>query len=338
MSLLDLLLVVIEYRRIVLAAALAGAVLAGAASLTSRRQFLSVAAFVPEEGTSGVSGFAATARQLGLSLPGGSKGWSPALYVEVLKSRQMLESIARDTVVVEEEGGRRVAMLDLLEVTGPTAERRLARGVLHLDREVVRVSESRNVGSVTVRARTPWASVSQAIVRRLLERVNEYNLSTRQSQASAEARFAETMADSAAGELRRAEQDLQRFLEQNRDVSASPALQAQQDRLRREVSMRQELYGSLVMSRDEARLRRVRDTPVISITEPPTRPAIGESRGTVLRTLLGAFAGTLIVLGSLLLGWVIRAPRERATASDLRRALHGALPSWIARRIAPAAE
>lgn len=337
MTLLDLAVMLVRSRRWIVAATVIGAVGAALVSISSTRQFQSIASFVPEEGQGAATGFAATARQLGLALPGGAKGWSAGLYVEILKSRNMLSSIAAETVVVAELGDRRIALLDLFEVTGRTAEHRLARGVLHLDRQVIRVSESRNVGSVTVRARTPWASVSRRITSLLIERVNEYNVTTRQSQAAAEARYAESMAAAAEVELRAAEDALLGFLQQNRQPAGSPALQAERDRLAREVALRQELYGSLVMSRDEARLRRVRDTPVLSVTEPPTLPAIGESRGTVLRAFLGALAGMLVVVGSLLLRRALGEPPARATPSDLRRALEDALPSRVAALFGPRA-
>lgn len=338
LTLPDLAVMLLRARWLVIGVTFAGAVWGAAASLLSTRQFASNASFVPEESGGAASGLAATARQFGLTIPGATKGWSAGLYVDVLKSQQLMESIATDTVVVAELGDRRVALLDLMEIEAPSAALRVARGVRHLQREVVRVTESRNVGSVSVRAITPWPSVSQQVVRRMLDRVSHFNVSIRQTQAAEEARYAESMSDSAERVLRAAEDSLLRFLQENREIGNSPGLQFRRDRLQREVTMRQELYSSLVMTRDEARLRRVRDTPVISVIESPTLPVIGESRGTILRVMMTGFAGFALVLAWLLFRRVVLIePQATATAADVRDEFAAILPARLRRRFrAPA--
>jgi uncharacterized protein involved in exopolysaccharide biosynthesis len=54
------------------------------------------------------------------------------------------------------------------------------------------------------------------------------------------------------------------------------------------------VYSSLVQSREEARIREVRDLPVLTVIEPPKLPVTGEARKTVLRTLLGLMVGGLV--------------------------------------------
>jgi uncharacterized protein involved in exopolysaccharide biosynthesis len=316
---LQFLNLVLLRRRVVIGWSLAVATYAAASSLLSPRTFVSTATFVPEEGASGMPDLAATARQLGVTLQAGRGSWSPALYVEVLRSHAILKSIAADTLTVVEEGGRRVSLLDLFEIADPDPVKRLERGMRHLERRVVRVTESRTVGAVSIRVASRWASVSDAIARSLLERVNDFNVRTRQSRAQAELRFIDERLREAELELRQVEDRLQRFLQENR-VIGSPQLVFERDRLQRQVTLKQETYTTLVLNREDARLRRVRDTPVITVVEAPQVAAIGEPRGTVFRTLLGGTIGGLFGLGIIILSRTLVRPGGRS-GDDLSRFL-----------------
>jgi len=90
---------------------------------------------------------------------------------------------------------------------------------------------------------------------------------TRQSQAAAERGFTEERMAEAQEELRAAENELQRFLQNNRQFQNSPELVFQHDRLQRRVAMRQQVYTSLVQSYEQARIDEVPNTPVITVVE-----------------------------------------------------------------------
>jgi uncharacterized protein involved in exopolysaccharide biosynthesis len=72
----------------------------------------------------------------------------------------------------------------------------------------------------------------------------------------------------------------------------------ERERLQRDVNMRQQLYTSLAQALDEARIREVRDTPVISVVETAWGSTRAQPRGRVKRGLMGLVLG--FVLGSVL--------------------------------------
>jgi uncharacterized protein involved in exopolysaccharide biosynthesis len=144
---------------------------------------------------------------------------------------------------------------------------------------------------VTVGVRTKSPYVSLAIARRLLEGLNNFNLITRQSQAREERRFTELRLSEARAALRTAEDNLQRFLQTNRTFSAAAALRLQQDRLQREVDLQQQVVASLAQQYEANRIREVRDTPVITVIEPPVLAVVPDPRLRVLIVLLGAIGG-----------------------------------------------
>jgi tyrosine-protein kinase Etk/Wzc len=285
--------------------ALVGALVGVAIGLLRDRVYVSRVIFLPKGSDESASGLALAASQFGLALPGRTADWWPAIYVEVLSSPALLGPIVTDTFTVAEEGGRRASLLDLLKVRGTTPEIRAARGVKALGRKVA-ATEDKKLGAVRISVSTRWPSVSQALAERLVEGVNQFNIETRRTLAAAEREFVDAQAEEAARELRQAEDELQAFLNRNRTLVA-PDLVFQRDRMQRTVGIRTQAYTNLLQSREQARIREVRNTPVISMIEGPRLPVLPESRGVILLGALGLVTGLLV--GAL---WVFATRQLRA--------------------------
>ncbi len=278
--------------------AIFGAVVAAIVTSVRPVLYTSTTTFVPQNNSdANRGGLASLAGQFGLALPTANQSASPDFYVMLLKSRPLLDKIVRDTLTVAEMDGKRVAVLDLFKVKGESSDIRDDKGIDELVKHVG-AAVSKTSGVVELSVQTRWPSVSFAIASALVGEVNEFNLRTKQEQAAAERKFIENRLALAASDLHAAEDGLAVFLRDNRQYSGSPDLAVQRDRLQRVVTLRQEVFTSLTQSYEESRIREVRDTPVISIVEPPTLPVRPASRFRVLGTLLGAMVGVLV--GSLL--------------------------------------
>ena len=88
---------------------------------------------------------------------------------------------------------------------------------------------------------------------------------------------------------------MQQFLQTNRQLG-SPALTFQRDRLQREVQLQQQVVTSLAQQYEENRIREVRDTPVITVIEPPILAARPDARLRALILILGTAAGFCVAL------------------------------------------
>lgn len=294
--------------------------IAGAAvGLLTPRRYISSATFIPQTTDASLSGLALAARQFGIQVPNTGGGWGPAVYVELMRSQAVLEPIALDTLTVVEDGNRRVAVMDLLDVPALSGGQRSELAVKKLNR-VIATAEEKRLNGVRLSVTTKWPSVSLAIAEALVSGVNRFNLESRKSQASAERIFVEAQAGEAQRLLLEVEQRLQAFLRQNRSIVGSPDLTFAQERLQREVSIRQQVYTTLVQSREEARIREVRDTPVFTVLEAPRLAATGEPRKTAMKAVLGGFAGVLLALA---LAFV------REAMLDARRTGAGPLRSFL---------
>jgi len=333
-SLLTFGAMVLRNRWRILRWAFAGAVLLALSVVTKPALYKASASFVPQgQQDAGRSGLASLAGQLGVAIPTGNQSQSTDFYVQLLRSRVVLQKIARDTVVVAEMGGQRMPVLDVFKIDAPTPKAREEKGVQALQQVVV-PGVTRSTGVVEVTATTEWPSVSLQIVTALVNGVSEFNQRTRQGQATEERKFIEGRLVVARTDLRQAEDRLEQFMLTNRLPGGSISLTLDQQRLRRDEDLKQQMYNALMQAYEDVRIREVRDTPVITIMDPPTVPSQPEPRGRVKSVLfggvLGGFVGILLVFAS---ETFRRRRREgNAEAGELVEIV-GEMTSWLRRRL-----
>ena len=280
-------------RNRVLRWALAGVVIAALFTFLRPPMYRASASFTPQGGETSRSGLASIASQFGVTLPSANQSTSPEFYAGLLRSRVLLLPIARDTFAVEELGGRRIPVVDLFELRGSSEGSREDKAVALLKRMVI-PTVTRATAVVDVSVESKWRSVSLQIVTRLIDGVNDFNQRTRRGQASAERKFVGERLSEATAELRVAENRLESFLSGNRDLGGAPQLSMQRDRLQRDVTWKQQVFSSLMESYQDARIREVRDTPVITVIESPGAATDPVQSRRVLRLLLGLIVGGII--------------------------------------------
>jgi uncharacterized protein involved in exopolysaccharide biosynthesis len=149
------------------------------------------------------------------------------------------------------------------------------------------------VVSFTATGRTP--EMAKTVADSILAAVNDFNINIRQTRARAEHAFAEARADEAARALTAAENAVAQFNTRNR-VYSSPALQTENDRLKRVADIAAQVYLQLRLQAEQAAVQQVRDTPALTVIDAPTLPIKASSPKKILSVLAGALAGLLGVL------------------------------------------
>lgn len=265
-----------------------------ALTLMQARFYTSTASFMPQtrSAPAALSGLAA---QLGVALPAAEATRSPAFYADLLRTRQLL------TRVVDARSSDAM-LIERLARSGRTPALRREDAVRRL-RNLMTVDLVQRTGVIRVAVRAPGPVLARDIVVRLIDELNTFNLDVRRSQASAERQFTEQRVAQIRQELRDAEDRLQTFLQRNREFASSPQLRFEQDRLAREVAMRQQLYTSLSQAHEQAKIDEIRDTPVIVVVEGPEAPVKPDSRGLLRK-------GFLALLGGLVLGTALAFAKE----------------------------
>lgn len=333
-SVLALASTLLRWRRLIIALGIAGMVYGIYQGMSSPRVYKSSAVFVPQGSEPGTSALARAAGQFGLSVPSGGGSWGPAMYVELVRARALLEPLAADTITVAELGGRRLSIPDLFKISKELPPQKRADRATGALAGIVSAEEVNALAGVRITVKTPWPSVSKELADRLLHRLNEFNLETRQAQAAAERQFAELQSAQARLALRDAEARLQAFLRGNRAIEGSPELSFERDRLQRDVSLRQDVYTSLLQSREEARMREMRDLAVITVFEKPRIAEIPESRQTVRKGLIWGLVGALVGAIMAMLGHAITLGRNASSpeAREFFALLREATPGFLRKK------
>lgn len=277
------------------------AVLAAAVvpAVTRARTYTAGAAFMsPARPTQ--AGLNALVAQLGIGTAEVASE-SPQFYVDFISLQSTLRALV-DSSYPASRGRRYRNLVEYFGASGPTYAVQRDRAVAKLRRRL-EASADVKTGVVSVIATTHDPELSRALAERTIALVSDFNLQHRKSQAAAERDFVKDRLADALGELHAAEDRQEEFLQQNA-VVASPRLRLEMDRLSQDVGTRRAVYTTLSQAYEQARIDAVRDTPLISVVEPPVVPAEPDSRGLARAAISGLFGG--LVLGVLLAYWRTR--------------------------------
>ena len=273
-----------RWRWLLLAPALAALVGAGAAWAWPKT-WTATTTFVPEQalGSNNASILGALGG-LG-SLLGDAGGGASALsrlkdgpstefFADVLTSTELLSATLRTPFPDPDSTAPQRPLLDILDVSGSTPERRFGNGLRKLQRKVlVVISRKSSIVNLSVTLSDPV--LSAAVANRMLALLNRFNLERRQRSSTEQRRFAEGRLSTARAELDSSERAKQEFLDSNRNYYASPRLISRFEQLERAVSVKEGILIGLTKTYEESRIAEVRDTPLLTVVDaatPPDRP------------------------------------------------------------------
>ncbi len=201
-------------------------------------------------------------------------GPSTEFFADVLTSTELMSATLRTSFPAPEEPSVKKPLLELIDVSGPTPERRFGNALRKLEKRVlVVISRKSSIVNLSVTLRDPV--LSAAVANRMLDLLNRFNLERRQRSSTEQRRFAELRLSTARVELDSVEHARQAFLDANRSYYESPRLMAAYDQLDRAVRVKEGILVGLTKTFEESRVAEVRDTPLITVVDkatPPDRP------------------------------------------------------------------
>ena len=232
-------------------------------------------------------------------------GPSTEFFADVLTSADLLSSTLRTPFSDPDEPTVRKPLLDLIDVSGSTPERRFGNGLRKLEKRVlVVISRKSSIVNLSVTLRDP--KLSAAVANRMLDLLNRFNLERRQRSSTEQRRFAEMRLSTARLELDSVDRARQTFLDSNRSYYTSPRLMAVYDQLDRAVRVKEGILVGLTKTFEESRVAEVRDTPLITVVDKATPPDRPLQRPLLWGGLAAAFG---LILG--LVGVVLAALSDR---------------------------
>ena len=279
--------------RTALACALAGLLLGALAHLLLPRRYASEASFVVQSSEPRMGGaLTSLATSFGLNIASGTR--APQYYVELLRTDEALSAI----VVSLFRGSARdsVPLYEILEARGDSQAERVEHAT-RLLRERLATSSDPVTGLIRVRFVSVDPVLSAQVVQRALAVLDSLDLSVKRTAARAQTRFVEERVQESREQLRASEAALRSFIETNRRYEQSTQLTFEADRLRRDLSLREQLYTTLVQQLDLARIEAARNTPVLSVVDTPRVPVRPRPPGLLLKMFIGAMV--------LMCGWYL---------------------------------
>ena len=293
-SLLGAVNALLRQRWTVIGTALLVATAVAVVTLVLPRTYTSTTSFVPQTPSQQLSGLSTVAAQFGLAGADAGNTESPAFYVDLVTSREVLSALAESTYTVPAAGepARPMRLGDILEIEARDPDLRQYRVAEYL-RKHVNASATPKTGAIVISVTTRSAPLSTQLTQRLLAQVTNFNETRRQSRAMAERRFTERQMTEARDALAAAERRLEAFLTRNRQFTGSPSLEFERDRLSREVNVRTQRFMSVSDAYERARIEEIRDTPVITVIERPVMPVLPNRRHVALKTLVGLVVGAI---------------------------------------------
>jgi uncharacterized protein involved in exopolysaccharide biosynthesis len=308
-SLVRVAIAVLRHRRLAAFVILGLTLLGAVAGFLMPSRYEARASFLPQGFDGGSTAFEAAAAQFGFAFSSGQGGMSPAFYVGLVESDVALRHLVHQRYPANSGGGRpaspdSASLIELWQIEETSGVVRAEQAMRRLA-QVLKARADRETGLVSLSMRDPDPALARAMLERILAFVNHFNTNLRQSQAAAERRFVAERLESSRADLRRAESQLENFLRRNRDFLRAPELQFEQERLQREVAVRLQVVTSLVQAFERARMDEVRNTPVITIVDPPVAGAVPRRNWKLLGPTLGFVLGLLgAVVLILILEWV----------------------------------
>jgi uncharacterized protein involved in exopolysaccharide biosynthesis len=270
--------------------AITGAVVGGVTALVLPSRYRAAAAFQAESPPNPIQMAGGLASVLGSQLGGlqfGSAN-SPQLLGDLLQTDAVLRHVVNakfawdgstaTLATIYGYGTRRPELRDYLAI-------KKLRGLFSVDVDI-----RTGIVRFALEARTP--ELALAVAETTLAALNDANIELRKQRASAERSFTAQRSADARLTLSAAESTLAAFNQRNRNLVTSPTLQMEQGRLQRTVDMAQQLFVQLRLQEEQAALQELRNTPAISVIDPPVLPV----RRSFPRRSLAVAAGLAIGL------------------------------------------
>ena len=243
---------------------------------------------MPTGGASGVLGLAA---QLGVGT--GTGPTSPQFYEAFLRSRSLQMRVTTAQFPLGPHGELRTLGQYWSHKEHPTARNRM--DVVKKFGKHLETSANPRIQQVVFTVEGPSMPVAKLMADTVLAALNDLVVQVRRKHATAEREFLEGRFQALADSLRAHEDVLRRFYEENRNLT-SPQVQFEEARLRREVELVQGTYAQIGTQLEQARIQEVRDTPVLTVVDPPIEPVRKSAPVRRLWALTAAILGGALAL------------------------------------------
>lgn len=283
----------LRQRRLLIAAVVLGAMLITAVVMVlTPNSYRSYASILPSGSRDQLSGLMEIAGQFGVGSIGSADENSSSLYPSILRSDLVRSGVLGKKYEVKGERGRRtLALRDYFETEDPSKMRAALS-------KITSVNEDKKLGIIDLNVETIHPELSQAVLREYLSQLETYLRFKRRSQARENEAYLVVQQKARGEELVHAEDNLQQFMQVNRNWNSSsdPQLQTELARFKRLLEVRAKTYLLLTQQLELARLEVQKDIPIVRVLDEPSLPSVKSGpRRTFTTLLVGCLTFLLVV-------------------------------------------
>jgi uncharacterized protein involved in exopolysaccharide biosynthesis len=266
------------------------------------------------------TGIGQLAGELGFSLPGVDPMSSPDFYAEVTRSRSLLERTLLTYFPIPGAATQppdSALLIDILKIEGENPRKRMENGVEWLKDHSAATVDNKS-STINFEVELPDPVLAATVATRMIALLNDFNQQTRNLRARERRKFTEARTNAAQRDLDMAEESLRVFLTRNRQFETSPQLLFENQRLQRQVDLRQEVYQTLRREFEVARIDEVNNTPVLTVVDPAVPPARPSSPRPVRMSFVALVLGFLLAITAAFVQEYLRRSRELQPAAYYR--------------------
>ena len=215
------------------------------------------------------------ASNFGINIPASSGSLlSPTIYPDIIKSQRLLmnalnrnfETIKYDTILPLIN-----IINDLPDLEYEWTETDKISSVNKL-RDMISVSNSRKTPIITIYVNTFEPKLAVTIVSVIIEELNKLLTVYSEDQIKDKIKFIEIRIKQVSVELKKNEEILKKFREQNRNITASPGLMIEQGRIIRDVDVQAEIFTTLKTEQELAKIEQVEENSIVLVLDNPELP------------------------------------------------------------------
>jgi uncharacterized protein involved in exopolysaccharide biosynthesis len=238
---------------------------------------------------------------LGANMTGGLQ-ITPALIAALAHQEGVLYRVAHHTTVGL--NGQIIAT----RLADVEHRRILDRDVTKVLREMTSATVDKQTGIVTLQTTIRDSALARIITNELVNEISSTFINASRAQASQVRVAMDTRMDSAASQLRHAENEMRAFLYGNRVTAPYSEAAIERQRLERKIDIAQTVYSQVVNDRESAIAKELGETPAVLVLDPVPHEVPRLSRYLLLKMLISAIVSVMLVGG-----WLVVRYNSRIT-------------------------
>jgi len=272
--------------------------------------FTSTAKIMSSSSGGSMSQAAGLAAQFGINIPTGQSEpkW---VYPEIIKSRTLARNMLKRKFDTQEFGHQK-PLLQILTYGNDEPEKGIdTLEIMAVERflEMIDISEDIKTAILTISIHASESKLAAEINQVLIEELDSHQRVYNKAKTSDSKQFIEERIIDTEKELVEAEDNLKVFMDRNRRIENSPALQLEQQRLSREVTVLIGVFTTLKQQLETTKIEEVKELDYVIVLDPPEVPLVRSKPNKKLMVILAGILG----LG---LGMVLAFVREFASNSE----------------------